>query len=52
MVEGKVFIVGNKGERVRGIWKSPEQGVKKVDGTWSADWMRPRAVCKRGENGG
>lgn len=31
MGKGKVFIVGMRESRARGIWKGPEQGEKAVD---------------------
>ena len=37
MFEGKGFIVDMRERRARGIWKSPEQGEKVADETWSVD---------------
>lgn len=32
------FIVEMRGRAARGIWSSPAQRNKEVDGAWPADW--------------
>lgn len=53
MVKGKIFIVAIRESTAKGIWKSPGQREKEVDGTWPADWTwaLDKQKCREMEKG-